>query len=194
MDREKQFDDELTHLEQDLSRLVPKAGRLNHARVLYLAGRASAAAERSREKSQARWFWPLATMATSLAAVAFAVLWSMPREPVVVEKIVYVQRPSQPEAGDDVQSSDAPQRPAEEEIQIDSWSIRETHQRPARPRYLQTRQIALQHGVDELPKLDGGGQRIGPASYRELQEKLIGRLMDADNGDHRVEPREGDNT
>jgi hypothetical protein len=86
-------DEELVKVEAWLRSLDLAASRLDFAETMFLAGRASATAERSRPVGR-HGLWPWATTVSAVAALAFASLWAARGGPPVVERVVYeTERP-----------------------------------------------------------------------------------------------------
>lgn len=156
---------ELTQVESALAGLAPRPARIDSARLLYLAGRESASSRHSR----LAWVWPVATAVSTLAASVFGVLLAWQPEPQVVERIVYVQQAAPAEGEgrlvevathDDVRG-DAALPPA----RVPSFA----------PHYLQSRNLAVSHGIDSLPAQGAsqGSIEIRPATHRELQHRIL---------------------
>jgi hypothetical protein len=86
MSQEPLNDPALDALAAALRGLAPPPAGLDRDALMFRAGRAAA---------PRRWAWPLATAASTAAAVVFGVLlWVRPEPPRVVERIVYL--PAEP--------------------------------------------------------------------------------------------------
>jgi len=81
-------DEELMKVETWLRSLDLAASRVDFAETMFLAGRASATAERSRPVGR-HGLWPWATAVAAVAALAFAALWAAGGKPQVVERVVW---------------------------------------------------------------------------------------------------------
>jgi hypothetical protein len=88
----ERLNDELKAVEAALTSLRPTASTIQRDRLLYLAGRASAArVATQRRRKMLAWLWPCTTAASLLAAATFGVLWAADTNTQVVERVVYVQ-------------------------------------------------------------------------------------------------------
>ncbi len=86
MSREPE-DEELVKVETWLRSLDLTTSRLDFAETMFLAGRASATAERSRPRGR-HGLWPWATGVAAVTALTFASLWAAGGKRPVVERAV----------------------------------------------------------------------------------------------------------
>lgn len=152
---EDRHDPELTRLEAFLQSLAPHPAALDRDRLMYQAGRTSAAGR--------GWLWPSASAVLAAAvAVLGAALWLRP-DPAVVERVVYLPPPAPvdepaPVTGPPVQadylrlrqevllhgvdvlarppapSAEGPSRPPEDEPGLSPWTLQPLDQpRPPDP-------------------------------------------------------------
>jgi hypothetical protein len=99
MSDKRQLREEMSEFERDLQSLSPRPSGVDRDRLMFLAGQASATADRengtavaSSRRRNAR-FWQTATAVLSLTTIGLATaLWQQPA-PQVVERIVYLPLP-----------------------------------------------------------------------------------------------------
>jgi hypothetical protein len=125
---ERSEDPELTALESVLRDLRPKPEALDRAVLMYRAGRASARG----------WGWPMATMLSTLVAIALGMAWWVRPEPAVVERIVYVTAP--PRENSEPPSPESPP----DDTGRGAWS-----------RYVHLQEQILNRGLEGLPSSSG---------------------------------------
>jgi hypothetical protein len=104
MSREEELARNLKAFEAQLAGLTPRTDRLDRERLIFLAGRQSAVAERTRPTARViRWAWPGAFSAMTAVAATLAVLLlrgdTGPPVPIA-EKILQQQAESDPPAPD----------------------------------------------------------------------------------------------
>jgi len=179
---------ESAELESLLASFAPRAAGTSTARLLYLAGRESAAIDDTRGRHH-RWLWPCCTAAMSIVAAMLAVLLAVrpERDIRIVEKPVPVVQPLPISPA----SSAAAEKPVRENKE-DGWidqAIDDTdvlppmpHGReigrkasPAAASYLRTRDLVLQHGFEAIPSFGppGGAGREESHSMQELRTMLL---------------------
>jgi hypothetical protein len=130
---ERGEDQELTELASVLRELHPQREMLDHAVLMYRAGRASVHS----------WVLPLTTMlSVSVALVLTVTSWFRPA-PAVVERTVYVTAPGQaaPARPDgESPTQEVPSRP--QEVARGAWSS-----------YVHLQEKVIADGLDGLPEL-----------------------------------------
>jgi hypothetical protein len=134
---EHAHDPEMTDLEGALGALRPAAARLDRDRLMFEAGRRSAAAP-----AHFRWAWP--AVAASLAAVSLGQAAALNRrsEPTVVERIIFVPRPAAPAE---------PARATVLKVRNAADSDDRRFEPPPDNRYLQISRQVERYGLDGLP-------------------------------------------
>jgi hypothetical protein len=96
---EKRMNDELAAIEAALGGLTPAPSGIQRDRLMFLAGRTSAArVSPPRGRRLRAWLGTCATAVSLLTAVTFGVLWAAGEKPEVVERVVYVPTQSLPMA------------------------------------------------------------------------------------------------
>ncbi len=198
---EQELSPSLKAIEAELASLTPRTDRLDRERLIFLAGRQSAAAgEVSPAKRRGGWGWPAAFAAmTAVAAGLLVMLWSRPEAPGDVPFVVVPPEralddgaaPPQesPESLPDeghVEPPPVPQEPPAEPTSRRSllaavgldW-IRPSARGKLGPEASYPRLLdrVLAGEIDDwpLPAPGWGGRRASaPVSYRELLNKELG--------------------
>ena len=138
MSRER-LDEEQAAVEAVLQSLDPAASSLELARVMYLAGRASARPSGTTQRQLPRgWFWPCTSAVLLVLCVALGCAWMLGGRPQVIERVQYVQRESPTTPGPPSVPATATADGAER-----TWR-----------RYEQLRRLVAREGLDALPELD----------------------------------------
>jgi hypothetical protein len=157
MSTHEELPPELKALEAELSSLAPQTETIDCGRLMYQAGRASAA----RERRVGRLAWPSAFAAmTAVAATLTLMLVFATPEPRVIERVVHlpVERTSPPESVDtpDPPGIDVPQVPESE------------GERPRGPQFDRSDTLA-----------SAGWIRPAPSTYPYLRNRLLIEGVDA---------------
>jgi hypothetical protein len=152
---ERMNDPALGALAEALRGLAPRAGGLDRDRLMFRAGRASA--PRS-------WAWPLATAASTAAAVALGVLlWARPEPaPRVVERVVHLPAERPQPAGPEAPGT-APESEASPPLPPDYGG---------RSPYLRLQEHLLRWGLEGLPAPPEQPEREGPQTVDALLQSL----------------------
>jgi hypothetical protein len=154
MSRES-VDEELVEVENLLRSLGSPASHMDFAETMYLAGRASAAADRvPRVRGARAWFWPCATAVSTAVSLTFACLWAVGGRPQLAERVVS-ERVSAPQD----MPTQAMQAPGtapqasqnENRTRHDSPDASETTKNWQE--YAQLRHAVLSRGVEGLPNV-----------------------------------------
>jgi hypothetical protein len=170
---EHTHDLEMTDLERALGAFRPAAARLDRDRLMFEAGRRSAAAP-----ARSRWAWP--AVAASLAAVALGQAAALNRrsDPTVVERVVFVPRPA---------DSAEPARPTALSVPVAADSDERRPEPPPENRYLQISRQVERYGLDGLPDptplltLSAGGEALpgfSPNSPDVLRRYKLDKVLD----------------
>ncbi|MBN2025069.1 MAG: hypothetical protein JW809_19990 [Pirellulales bacterium] len=175
MSQEEDLPSELKAFEAELAALVPRADRLDAGRVMYLAGKASAA-RRSRA-------WPAAFAGMSVVAATLAVMLAVRPEPQTIDRIVYLPTSvttAAPATEDAAPVAPAvPEREAPRRTAPPGWSIESavlasvaptpqwlTAAEVRRLPYPRFRDYVLRCGVDALPAAPASDSPAPSASPR----------------------------
>lgn len=169
---EEFLNEDLTEVEGVLRSLEPVASRVDVARAMYLAGRASATGPR-RQRGR-NWLWPSATAIAMLSAATFAWLWCASARSVVSERTVYVER-DRPAAAS--QTADRGPLPAQAgRAAPDATKIAETAE--VWEEYLRLQQVVLTGGADALPKIEWRSPSDRePGGCEPFDDPLVRRLL-----------------
>ena len=178
---DKPDSDALGPVEQTLASFVPAGPRLDRDRLMFLAGKASAANQEPAARSEqpgatvhlpaqrrVRWFWPASTVV--LAATSLVLLLALVDRPSAPPQIVYRDRPV-PTTAEERLDRPAVAPPDEGFIVRPAlW------QPPAIPQdnYVHTREVALRLGLDALGTVPISAAAPAPAlSYLQLLDSLV---------------------
>ena len=163
---EERVRQDLTGVEAAISSLSPTPTGVDRDRLMYLAGRATAAGSLDARRPRAHWAWPSATAASLLLAVTFATMWAARGEPVVIYRDRPVAAPRE---------SQQPDAAVEEEVESAS------PRKPWRTDYLRLRRLVLTDGIDaaepqfgSTPVADVEVLRWRSAFDRTLEDLLEG--------------------
>lgn len=146
-------DEELVKVEAWLRSLDLAASRVDFAETMFLAGRASATAERSRPRGR-HGLWPWATAVSAVAALAFAALWAAGGKPHVVERVGYeterpqvVQAQAASPAANPTVGATGPRAGPGDEAPLAGLAARNWQE------YAELRRLALRQGLGGLPEV-----------------------------------------
>jgi hypothetical protein len=175
----------------------PAASGINRDRLMYLAGRASALAEAATPQpshslkvgGDRAWIWPAATAVMSAISLALAIALLVRPAPSIADRDERVQP-----APSHRQEPQAPEAIESESLVHDSIPVegnrvevvvhRSDKSAPVAPsvgasarRYLEQRELALQHGVDALPVSAAPAASVARVALP--QRKLLDELLPA---------------
>lgn len=159
---------ELAAVEAALSSLKPATSALDRDRVMYLAGRAAAAASRpSAGRRPFTWFWPAATAASLLVAATLGAVVIGRGQPQPVERVVYV-KVAEPAA-------EAPSGAVATQRGI---ALHRDPQIETRHDHFKLRRLVLNEGIDAIDRCGTGApaERKGanePSSYRAMLREFL---------------------
>jgi len=159
-----------------LASFSPAAPQIDRDRLMFMAGRASAASQEPGARSpelpapipghlrSRQWLWPASTAA--LAATSLALALALFVRPIPGPQIVYVPRQA---------AAEAPQRMSEKAIDqggvpVPAGTARADSLLPP-DNYLRTREVALRMGLDAIgaPRAGGDAATIAPTYGSWLQ-------------------------
>jgi len=161
--------EDVAAVEAALASLSPAPSTVDRERMMYLAGRASAAVGSPRRPARTGRLWPLATAASTLLAVTFGALLLVRGSPPVETRVVYVEAP--PADGHAVPRQ--PTGPASPGDRL--------RKGPISTDYLRMRRLVLSKGIDALPapKARRGTGIEAPWRARDYHQQLRELLEDA---------------
>ena len=145
---EELFDRGMNGLEAELASLTWRSSGIDRDRMLYLAGQASVAKPQRPAASLRRWFWPIATAASTLMAVVLGTMLVGAVNSPQIEQIVDVRekRPPRPDVKDNLPFSTPS---ALERVQAAT--------RVPQTEYLALRELVLEQGLDAWHVAEGSG-------------------------------------
>lgn len=158
-DEKQECPDDLTEVEQVLMQFSPRPSTLSPAQTIFLAGRESAARQRS-----SNWGWPASTVALACTVAVLAVIIVRNSTP----QIVYLPSPQTPDATDNpLVSTRGAEGAAYEQVEsMDTLAASGAN-------YLRHRRLVLAQGVDVLSTKTTGRARALHHSTHDLMEELL---------------------
>lgn len=179
MAAEGRLSEDADGFERALASLTPCARGVDRDQLMFLAGKMSAKQSPALAGS-ARWLWPAATIASTLAAAVLGILFAgqAGREPVrestdIVQELVSDDEEAPSKDGADSLIDGADQDPPEPLSEADPDG-QLADGRVAQPDYLRLRRTALMDGVEALP-LPAHSASLDaepPASYWQSTQRL----------------------
>lgn len=174
MENETDLPDELKSVERQLRSLRPRSN-VDRERLMFLAGQQAAL-----PRPHSAWLWPTAAAAMTLVAACLAAVLLLPRQPLVIERVVYVNQPA-PVAEENANVSElvAPESLASKPLAAPDIEPPSDAARPPRDAsYLRVRKLALESGIDAWPMQLAAGEGEGDGNaqtYLQLTERLLPR-------------------
>lgn len=162
---------DLDELERHLRGWVPRACRVNRDRLMYLAGREAALADRSRPRHVPAVCWPAATAVLLVLSVALAVWGFLTPRVQYVERLVVVERPPAADRIPPRLAARAIGQSDDEPAQITGSGWASTTARGAS--YLQLRAAVLRRGADALPVTAAGGPVVEAEGLQDLRRQVF---------------------
>jgi hypothetical protein len=169
-------------VEAALVKLQPRPSTINRERLMFLAGKAAGAAQRTLTPAKRGWAWPLATLASVAAMVVFAVLFGLERvRPRSSQTMVdrtprrSVVMPNRPVAKSPERDIRAKPQAAPAGVAVDG---RGSDSLAVESRMARSRHPVLMTDPDQLPNAapSGGPGFVNPLSVGDTQRVLNGDL------------------
>jgi hypothetical protein len=167
--------EEVSSLESALQSLRPAAPRVNRDRLMFLAGQASSAPQRSKWGARASWAF---TMAASVVIAAVIGRATAPADVQFIERVVQIPVQVQPDFAEDLQPKERALI-ALDAVHSDSSRVRWLRDIPvdrATPGpYVRLRDQVVALGPDMLPALGQSGELSSASSdsYVEMRQRLV---------------------
>ena len=171
-------DEDLVKVETWLRSLDLTTSRLDFAETMFLAGRASATAERSRPRGR-HGLWPWATAVAAVTALAFASLWAAGGRPPVVERAVdeperpqVVQAQAASPAANPTVGATGPRAGDGDEAPLGGLAARNWQE------YAELRRLTLRQGLGGLPEVRWrSSPERRPTDWDRLDDPALRQLL-----------------